>query len=107
VYEHFCELLPGDDPALIDGHMLVVLLDDSSLSEAFAEYCEKRITRLSDKSDFQIAIVTAGDFPDLSRRVLEFPATLHYTFGVVRSRVFGVDDCLEFLNEFILNNTRR
>lgn len=107
MHEHFCELLPGDDPALIDGHLLVVLLDDSRLSDAFAEYCETRITRLNDKSEFQIAIVSISDFPDLSRNAQEFPALLHYRFGALKSRVYGVDDCLELLQEFILNNTRK
>lgn len=107
MHEHFYELSPGDDPTLIDGHLLVVLLDDSRISDAFAEYCETRIIRLSDKSEFQIAIVSESDFPNLSRKSQEFPAIFHYRFGVVRSRVFGVDECLEFLPEFILNNTRR
>lgn len=107
MHEHFCELLPGDDPISIDGHLLVVLLDSSSLSDAFAEYCEKRIIRLTDKSEFEIAIVMDSDFPDLAKKAKEFPAILHYSFGSERSRVNGIDDCLEFLTEFILNNTRK
>lgn len=92
---------------MIDGHLLVILLDGSRLSDAFAEYCEARITRLSDKSEFQIAIVMDGDFPELVKNVQEFPALFHYRFGAARSRMFGIDDCLEFLTEFILNNTRQ
>ena len=107
VYDHFCELSPGFEPSLIDGHLLVVLLDDSALSDAFADYCERRIVRLSDKAEFQIAMVSSIDFPLLDRRASDLPAIFHFACGVENERSFGVDDCMEFLREFILNNQRQ
>lgn len=107
VHEHFCELLPEEDPTLIDGHLLVVLLDGSQLSGAFAEYCERRVTRLSDRAEFQMALVDASDFKTLARRSSEFPAIFHFACGREARLVVGIDDCLEFLREFILNNKRQ
>jgi len=107
VYEHLCELTPGENLQDIDGHLIVVLLDDSDLSEAFAEHCERRVTGLSDKAEFSLALARAEDFRALSRRALEFPALFHFACGVENARMAGVDDCLEFLREFILNNMRQ
>ena len=107
VHEHFCDLSPDEEPSVHDGHFLVVVLDGGQLSDAFAEYCERRVLRLSDKAEFQIAMVAAADFPRLSNRAPEFPALYHFSFGKERKRAYGLDDCLDFLREFILNNKRQ
>ncbi len=77
------------------------------MSDAFADYCTRRIVRLTDKAEFQMALVNAVDFPILMQRAPEIPALFHYSSGVEKSRVTGIDDCLEFFREFILNNSRQ
>ena len=107
VHEHLYQLHPGEDPALIDGHLLVVLLDGGSLSNAFYDYCVRRVIGLSDKAEFQMALVPADDFPEFRDRASDMPALFHFACGVEKSREFGVDDCLEFFREFIANNRRQ
>lgn len=106
MHEHFYDLLPGEDPSEIDGHLLVVLLDSSQVSDAFAEYCERRIVRLSDRAEFQIAMVDADNFPSMKKNARDFPALFHFSCGKETRRNHGVDDSLDYLKEFIINNLR-
>ena len=107
MHEHLCQLLPGEDPALTDGHLLIVLLDGSDLSNAYYDYCVRRVVALSDKAEFQMALAPSDDFPNLAARASEFPALFHFVCGIEDDYAIGVDDCLEFLREFIINNKRQ
>ena len=107
MHDHLCQLLPGEDPALSDGHLLVVLLDGGNLSNLFYDYCVRRVEALSYQFEFQMAIAPANDFPKLAARASEFPALFHFSCGVEKDYAYGVDDCLGLLTEFIANNKRQ
>lgn len=107
MHEHFYELTPGEHLSGVDGHLLVLVLDGTDISGSLADYCERRVLRLSDRAEFHMAFVKAEDFPLLVRGAPELPALFHFVSDVERNRSFGLDDCLDFFKEFILNNMRQ
>jgi hypothetical protein len=107
VFELIYQLTPEEKISDIDGHLLVFIRGADPMSELLADRLTDKVVRLSDASEFQIAFVDAGDRPVLSERAPEFPALFHFCNGKVVTEVCGVDDCLEFFDEFVLANRQR
>ena len=100
------ELSPVEDIACIDGHFIVLLVDNDPISDILRQHCLFRLERLDDMSEFLMAAVGAADYPLLVAKASELPVLLHFRDGVERDRIVGLDDCLEFLEEFIISNSR-
>ena len=98
------DLSPEEGIACVDGHLLVVLADDSPLSGAVVQHLERCVSRLDDTSEFRLATCQALQFPDLTARTYELPALLHFMDGKLRSVNHGVDDSVEFFEEFVIAN---
>lgn len=98
------DLSPEEGIACVEGHLLVLVSDDSLLSAAVANYMEELVERLDDASEFLLATVEAHKFPDLKSRAQELPALFHFMDGKSRSIHHGADDCVEFFEEFVIAN---
>lgn len=98
------DLSPEEGIACVEGHLLVLVTDDSLLSAAVTDCLEERVARLDDASEFLLASVAAQKFPDLKSRAQELPALFHFVDGKSRSAHHGADDCVEFFEEFVIAN---
>lgn len=98
------DLLPEESISCIEGHLLVLVTNDTPLAAAVALHVEERVARLDDTSEFLIATVAAEIFPDLTCKTQELPALFHFMDGKSRSVNHGADDCVEFFEEFIIAN---
>lgn len=98
------DLTPDECITHIEGHLLVLVLDDDRLSDAVASFIEARLSRLDDASEFRLAMCRATLFPLLKQRTQELPALLHFLEGKPISVDNGVDDCVEFFEEFVIAN---
>lgn len=100
----FYDLSPDEDLADIDGHLLVLVMDSSALSLEFGRVFHRRIRRLDDASEFHAAMVRSVDFHRMQLAPDAMPALFHFLGGRQKHMVTGVDDCEDFLEEFIENN---
>jgi hypothetical protein len=98
------DLSPDEDISLVGGHLLVVITDDTPLSTAVADHMENQIARLDDSSEFLIATRSAAMFPQLKQKAQDIPALFHFLDGKLRAVCHGVDDCVEFFEEFVIAN---
>jgi hypothetical protein len=102
------EFAPEEGPAGMDGHLLVFVFDpEDGVSSLVADRLHQRVVRLDDSSEFAYASVEAS----LENQQSEFvtsssslPSLLHYVSGNLRDAASGVDDCIEFFEEFVLAN---
>lgn len=102
--DQFYDLSPHEDTGDIDGHLLVFVLDGSVVADAFGNAVRQRVARLNDMSEFLVALVRDRDFPSMIEDCDELPAVFHLLRGVRKGRAAGIDDCMDFLEEFIENN---
>ena len=107
MFELIYQLTPDERISDIDGHFLVLVSGTDRLSELLADRLTRDVLRLNDTSEFHIAFIGAAERPPLSQRAPEFPALFHFCNGRTVTEVCGVDDCLEFFEEFVLANRQR
>jgi len=100
------DLSPQEDIALVEGDLLVVALGDDRNSNVFEAYCLRKIERLSDSYTFQVAIVQECEFPNLKLVQHDLPVVLHFDDGALQETVEGIDDCVEFLDDYIITKRR-
>ncbi len=98
------DLSPYECIACVEGHLLVLITDDSQLSCAVAEHLERRVVRLDDASEFRLATCSAALLPELQAKAQELPALFHFLDGKSRTINHGADDCVEFFEEFVIAN---
>lgn len=98
------DLSPSEGITCIEGHLLILVTDDSALSEDVKSLLEGKVKELDDTSEFWIAFAPADQFQYLSDKVLEFPALFHFLEGKLRECSHGADDCVEFFEEFVEDN---
>lgn len=98
------DLHPDESIAEVDGHLLVLLLGPLPDSQSLSDYVYRKVERLDDSSEFQIAIVESADFPVLSGAKATVPVLVHFAYGQERDRVEGIDDCVDFFDEFVISN---
>jgi hypothetical protein len=101
------DLHPDENIAEVDGHLLILLLGSHSDADSLSDYISRRVERLDDASEFQIAIVESSDFVALTLKQMDVPILLHFADGRERSRHEGIDDCVEFFDEFVISNRCR
>lgn len=97
------DLSPYEDLSDIDGHLLVLVSDGGALSLEFERNFHRRVCRLDDASEFHAAVVRDAEFPHIQVPD-DMPALFHFLGGRQKNMVAGVDDCEDFLEEFIENN---
>jgi hypothetical protein len=98
------DLSPSEGITCIEGHLLILVTDASSISEAVESLLESKIRKLDDTSEFWMAFAPADKFLELSAKVCEFPALFHFVEGTMRESSHGADDCVEFFEEFVEAN---
>lgn len=102
------DLAPGEGPGCIDGHLLVLVYDRTDrVSSLVSDRLYNRVVRLDDSSEFLYsAITTSREEGDAFAFVpaASLPALLHYVGGRLNDAAYGVDDCLDFFDEFVLAN---
>jgi hypothetical protein len=98
------DLMPGEDVTTLDGQMLVLLMGRCTFCYKLGDHIQKKVERLDDASEFQIAIVESDDFPELNKHNTDEPLLIHFLDGKESNRVEGIDDCIDFFDEFVMNN---
>jgi hypothetical protein len=90
---------------LDDRQALVVIHDQSTDSDLLREHVIRQTAILDDRSEFWLVLV-AETHPELDLRLVPrlLPALHHFSFGHLVETVTGLDDCLEFFQEFLILN---
>jgi mono/diheme cytochrome c family protein len=65
---------------------------------------ERQVARLDDSSEFLLATRPAALFPQLQQKAQDMPALFHFLDGKSCAVCHGVDDCVEFFEEFVIAN---
>jgi hypothetical protein len=91
-----------------DRQALVVIYDQSTDSDLLRAQVIRQTAMLDDRSEFWLVLVSETH-PELDLRLVprHLPAMHHFSFGRLIETVTGLDDCLEFFQEFIIVNRVR
>lgn len=94
------ELLPEEDIESIDGCLLVVALGSDGDSDILKDYCVRKVERLRSRREFMVTIVEARYFKGFD--VADgLPSMSQFEDGKRVEFVTGIDDCVEFFDEFL------
>lgn len=99
------DLSPDENISEIDGHLLVlVYTPGDQLAALVADRLYNRVARLDDASEFQFALVASPGLYGFVSVALELPSIYHFYGGRVVESAGGVDECLDFFDEFVIAN---
>lgn len=100
------ELEPGENPHEIEGELLLLLLSEGcSVCSKVEDQVTKMVRKLPGGIELSVSFVWDDLHADLHEQLdpLDYPAVVRMKEGEEEERYCGVDDVLEFLEDYFLD----